>query len=55
MWTMNEALVMKLAWGLIKERESLWVQVLHGKYGTGKKMMPTVKLKTNPSSIWGGI
>lgn len=42
---------MKLAWGLITEKDSLWVQVLRKKYGVEKEIVSNMKLKSNPFPI----
>lgn len=55
MRAMNDALLLKLAWGLITDNGSLWVQVLRDKYKAGKDLMPSINLKPNPSPIWCGI
>lgn len=52
---MIDALLMKLAYGLITETDSLWVQVLRGKYKARKELMPTVNFRHNPSPIWHRI
>lgn len=55
MKTMNDALLMKLAWGLITDSDALWVQVLKRKYGAGVELMLDIKLGSRPSPIWRGI
>lgn len=37
------------------DRDSMWAQVLRDKYGVGKEMLPTVKLKSSSSPIWREI
>lgn len=49
--SINEVLVMKLAWGLITNKDSLWPQVLKDKYGAGKELLLAVKLKNNSFPI----
>lgn len=42
MKAMNDALLLKLAWGLIADKDSLWVHFLKDKYKAGKDLMPFV-------------
>lgn len=55
MKSMNEALLMKLAWGLITEKEALWVQVLRRKYRVKDGTLLRVKIGPRPSPIQRGI
>ncbi|KAF7839819.1 DNA polymerase alpha subunit B [Senna tora] len=36
----KNALIMKLGWGLVEHKDSLWAQVLRGKYRCGKDTIP---------------
>ncbi|KAL9408205.1 hypothetical protein AB3S75_046705 [Citrus x aurantiifolia] len=55
---MNEALLMKIGWGLISSPNSLWVQVLLSKYGLDHASLPNVLPTKYGSYMWkavGGI
>ncbi|RYR74917.1 hypothetical protein Ahy_A02g009627 [Arachis hypogaea] len=51
----NQLFLMKLAWGLIYKRDSLWVQVMRAKYARGDIIIPKVHKKTSSSNTWIGI
>lgn len=51
----NNALIMKLGWGLIARPEALWVRVLHSKYDCGYGMLPRVEARKNASNAWRRI
>ncbi|KAL4391935.1 hypothetical protein AHAS_Ahas03G0294800 [Arachis hypogaea] len=52
---MNDANLMKLAWKLIHNRDSLWVQVLCSKYRCGDNTIPLMKPLQRMSNAWKGI
>ena len=52
---MNEAFLMKLAWGLINRRETLWVKVMRAKYSCTNETIPCVNRKLHYSNAWKGI
>lgn len=51
----NQALIMKLGWGLIYQPSSLWVRVLRGKYRCGESVVPSVRKCSRESLAWRGI
>lgn len=46
---------MKLAWGMVSNPSSLWVQVLRIKYNGGNSAMPKVHPRANCSHTWRAI
>ncbi|KAL4286690.1 hypothetical protein AHAS_Ahas19G0111400 [Arachis hypogaea] len=46
---------MKLVWGLIHNKDTLWVKVMKTKYGYKNGKIPKVHQKTNSSNAWKGI
>ncbi|KAL4372935.1 hypothetical protein AHAS_Ahas05G0031500 [Arachis hypogaea] len=44
---------MKLAWGLIHNREALWVKDMRAKYGCGKSTMPNIQHRSTPNLYVG--
>lgn len=55
MFDANQALIMKLGWGLIYKPGTLWVRVLRGKYECGEGLIPLVRKKNRESLVWQGI
>lgn len=55
MRSINDGLLMKLAWGLITEKEALWVQVLKRHYRMGEELWLNLKVGLRPSPIWRGL
>lgn len=51
---MNESLVSKLSWKMLKKKDSLWVQVMQGKYIRGQEFRQ-VETGQNPSWVWKSI
>lgn len=51
----NQAMFMKINWGIISSPNALWVQVLRSKYGCGDGVLPMVQSKHSESTIWHGI
>ncbi|KAF7808539.1 putative ribonuclease H protein At1g65750 family [Senna tora] len=52
---MNSAMLMKLGWRLIEDKESLWARVLRAKYRCGDDLVPTVKRRVDSSCVWKSI
>jgi hypothetical protein len=52
---MNMFFVIKLAWRVMFESDSLWVKVLRGKYIKSNKRVPQVNVKQRDSSLWKAI
>ncbi|KAH9647730.1 putative ribonuclease H protein [Citrus sinensis] len=52
---MNQALLMKIYWGLISSTESLWIKVLHTKYGIINLKLQADLPNTNCSSLWRSV
>ena len=52
---MNQALLMKICWGLISSTESLWIKVLQTKYGIRKLNFQARLPNTNCSSLWRSV
>ena len=55
MHRMNLAFMAKIGWRLISEKESLWTQVLTGKYIRGEPNATTLIKKNGASDLWQGI
>lgn len=51
----NAAFMTKLGWGLIKQKDALWTQVLRHKYKCGTGIMPVVKAGADASRLWKSI
>lgn len=51
----NTAYLMKLGWGLLTNRDALWVQVLRFKYGCGNLNIPSIKCTSRASHLWRGV
>ncbi|XP_061346042.1 uncharacterized protein LOC133291745 [Gastrolobium bilobum] len=51
----NEAFMQKLAWQLIKDQNSLWAQVLLGKYGRNHDPNRSLIAKLSDSTLWKNI
>lgn len=52
---MNQSLLMKVGWGLIRKKDSLWARILRRKYECGHDVIPKVSLKNNNSNLWLGV
>ncbi|KAH9670623.1 putative ribonuclease H protein [Citrus sinensis] len=52
---MNKALLMKLSWGIISAKDSLWVQVLCTKYGVNNSNPPLSLPTRYGSHMWKAI
>ncbi|CAN1852510.1 Putative ribonuclease H protein At1g65750 [Linum perenne] len=52
---LNEAFLMKVAWGIINKPTELWVQVLMTKYLIRNDMGFTLKRKAGFSALWRGV
>lgn len=50
----NEALISKLAWKMLTDRQSLWVRDLHGKYVKGREFWQ-VGVGRKASWVWKSI
>lgn len=51
----NSAFLMKLGWGVISKKDSLWAQVLRFKYGYGNLTIPSINCGSRASHLWGDI
>ncbi|XP_061367124.1 uncharacterized protein LOC133310245 [Gastrolobium bilobum] len=51
----NEAFMHKLAWQIIEDQNSLWVQVLLGKYGRKADPNRSLTAKKSDSTLWRNI
>ncbi|KAK7260043.1 hypothetical protein RIF29_25765 [Crotalaria pallida] len=51
----NTTYMMKLGWGLIVDKDSLWAQVVRNKYKCGNDLLPIVKRRHSESNVWKGI
>lgn len=51
----NQALLMKVGWGLIRKKDSLWVCVLRNKYGYVEDVIPRVSRRNQNLNMWSGI
>jgi hypothetical protein len=51
----NNAMLMKLAFGVLTRSNELWVRVLRKKYREIQNGTLTIKKKSNRSHIWSGI
>lgn len=52
---MNKALLVKLAWRLVQEPNSLWSSLLQAKYGGGRHSLDIFEHKAGASHIWRGL
>lgn len=52
---MNYSLLMKIGWGLINKKDSLWACTLRSKYGSGMDGIPKIGRRNNNSNLWLGI
>lgn len=52
---MNQALLMKIFWGLISSTGSLWIKFLHTKYGISNLKLQADLPNTNCSSLWRSV
>lgn len=52
---MNYAFLMKVGWGLINQRDSLWASTLRSKYECGKEIIPTISRRNCKSNLWQGV
>ena len=48
----NYAFMMKIGWGLVEKKYSLWVCVLGYKYNYGNDILPEVDKKNSSSNLW---
>lgn len=51
----NSAFMMKNAWGLVSDKDSLWARVIRGKYKCGNDIIPVISKQRNCSNLWKGI
>lgn len=51
----NLALIMKLAWSIVKQPSKTWVQLIKQKYLRGKKLLDAQHENQSSSWIWGSI
>lgn len=57
-WTLrmvNAAYLMKFGWGILTNKDALWVMVLHFKYGCGNLTVPVMECGSRVSHLWRGI
>ena len=52
---MNEALLVKVAFKMLVEKDSFWVEVIRNKYNCGDDILPIVTTHKNSSNLWKGI
>lgn len=52
---MNQSLLVKVGWGLINKRDSLWTRTLRSKYGCGEDIIPIVRRRKLNSNLWSDI
>lgn len=52
---MNQSFMMKAAWKLCKEKDSLWARVVRSKYGCGGDLLPRIDQRKPGSRFWKGI
>jgi hypothetical protein len=52
---MNDACLMKLGWNLRQGKDSLWTQVLWGKYGRNSDGTAELVVKHTDSNLWKAI
>ncbi|XP_025679132.1 uncharacterized protein [Arachis hypogaea] len=51
----NHSFMMKLGWGLIANKDSLWARVLRSKYKCRSDILPRVNRKSSMSNLWKEI
>lgn len=52
---MNKALMAKLAWRVLTQKEETWCEVFRSKYGIVSDGMMEFKCRQRASSIWKGL
>lgn len=52
---MNMALMERLGWRMLKEKDALWSKVLQEKYGLQRRGLDVFKFKSGSSHVWKGI
>ncbi|KAH9783625.1 reverse transcriptase domain-containing protein [Citrus sinensis] len=52
---MNQALLMKLSWGVVSNSDKLWVKVICSKYGSDPRHLPLSLPEKQGSGIWKAI
>lgn len=51
----NAAYLMKLGWGVLTNKDALWVRVLRCEYGCGNLTVPIMKLAHEPRTYGGAF
>lgn len=51
----NQSMLMKVGWGLINRKDSLWVHTLRRKYGCREDVIPRVTCWNQNSNLWRGV
>ncbi|KAI9116140.1 hypothetical protein K1719_013070 [Acacia pycnantha] len=52
---MNDALLGRIGWNLLSKPESIWSQVLIGKYGRNKNLLEECVAKSTDSDVWRNV
>ena len=52
---MNWAFMQKVGWGLINDRDELWVQVIRSRYYCGNDIIPRISWRNGGSNLWKGV
>ena len=52
---MNWAFMQKVGWGLINDRDELWVQVIRSRYSCGNDIIPRISWRNGGSNLWKGV
>lgn len=51
----NKDFMLKNAWGLISDKDSLWAKAIRSKYKCGSGTIPNIVVHHNASNFWRGI
>ncbi|KAF7827295.1 putative ribonuclease H protein At1g65750 family [Senna tora] len=51
----NAAFMTKVGWGLVNQKDALWVRVLRSKYRCGDDILPEMKVSSNSSRLWRAV
>lgn len=52
---MNYSLLMKVGWGLMSKKDSLWARTLKSKYSCGMDVIPKIGKRNCNSNLWLGV
>ena len=47
----NKALMMKVGWGLVNNKDALWARVIRSKYKCGEDLLPNISLEVRQMEL----